>query len=195
MKSLEALRMLSGKRKLNVFQRVHLQEKINLHLDYAFYFQQTENLLQQFQEIAPELYHEIDSIMDRKERVIDVYVKLVPESKMKRPVGGITNIDHVADDTDAYRSHYGDYSVSVKIRMIQPALSILAHEFGHIKYQVPHLADYFQYYNLHYRNQLTHLKLIGHNADDSSGESADAYVKRFKTCYRNYLRVKRGGAV
>lgn len=194
-RSLETLRQLAGNRKLTVFQKLQLKEKINQHISYVFYFGRTENLLGKFREIAPELYEEIDSITDCKGRVIDVYVKLVPQREMELPVGGITNIDHVADDDDAYRSHYGDYSVSVKIRLIQPALSILAHEFGHIKYQVPNLAAYFTYYNLHYRGQSGRPELLGHDGDDNSGKSATEYVKRFKACYRNYLRTGRGDVI
>lgn len=188
-KSLKSLRELAKRKDQNVMQNLRLREKINQHINYIFYFQQTEELLAQFHQIAPDLYNEIDSIMDRQGREIDVYVKMVLEKEIKFDVGGITNLDHVATDVDAYRSSYGDYSVSVKIRMLPLALTILAHEFGHIRYQVPNLAEYFKYYNQTYTNRFGLLNIIGHDADDHSGKSADAYVRLFRERYKNYLRA------
>lgn len=188
-RSLKSLRELAKRKDPNIMQNLRLRKKINQHINYIFYFRQTEELLEQFHQIAPDLYNEIDSITDRQGREIDVYVKLVLEKEIKFDVGGITNLDHVASDVDAYRSPYGDYSVSVKIRMLPLALTILAHEFGHISYQVPNLAEYFKYYNQTYTNRFGRLNIIGHDADDRSGISADGYVRRFRERYRNYLRA------
>ena len=55
-RSLETLRELVGKRKLTLFQKLHLQEKINQHTSYVFYFGQTENLLEKFRAFVRDIF-------------------------------------------------------------------------------------------------------------------------------------------
>ena len=59
-------------------------------------------------------------------------------------------MDQSSDDKDAYQSEYGKFTVSVKVWIVPRALLVLAHELGHVKYQVPNLASYFEFYKKHY---------------------------------------------
>lgn len=188
-KSLESLRALYKRNDITLWQRLQLKTRINQHIDFVSHYRQTEELLQQFRLIAPELYNEIDTIRDKQGREVDVYVRLVFENEMEMALGGYTNLDHVAEDADAYQSSYGPNTVSIKIKKIGPALVILAHEFGHVKYQVLNLALYSSYYNNTYLKRKSRLKLIGHDVDDPSGKSADEFARRFKDYQRSYTRL------
>ena len=49
-------------------------------------------------------------------------------------------------------------AVSVKIWAVNKALFVLAHELGHVKYQVPHLASYINEYKKYYSIIMTRRK-------------------------------------
>ena len=114
------------------------------------YYELTKCLIRQFKIVAPELYAEIDSIKDKKGRAINVYIKFIPQDETKVKAWGTTYIEQQKTDKDGYLSAYGVNSVSVKIWIVGNALLVLAHEFGHVKYQVPNLATYIEYYKSHY---------------------------------------------
>jgi hypothetical protein len=120
---------------------------------YIAYYELTEQLLAQFRSIAPDLYHEIDTIKDDEGRSTDVYVKFMPEEEMKVSVSGTTNIAQAEEDGNAYHSEYGAHTVSVRIAIGKKSLGLLAHELGHVKYQVPYLVSYVKYYNMHYQDR------------------------------------------
>ncbi len=82
-------------------------------------------------------------------------------------------MSQVKNDPDGYLSEYGDHTVSVKIWIVNNALLVLAHELGHVKYQVPHLAHYFEFYKKNYFGIMNDSNHIGHNPSDPSGKSAN----------------------
>lgn len=165
--------------RLSTPQKDRLQVNIACITTYILHYQLTEVLLERFKIMAPDLYQEMDRITDAKGRSTDVYVKFVPEEEMQVSLTGTTDMAQAAEDADACVSEYGIHTVSVKIGIRSRALSQLAHEFGHIKYQVPHLAGYAVYYQKHYRQRGASIRCIGHRADDPSGKYAHAYEKRF----------------
>jgi hypothetical protein len=67
----------------------------------------------------------------------------------------------------------------VKVWIVPRALLVLAHEFGHVKYQVPNLASYMSFYKKRYNNVLK-TNSIGHDVDDPSGKSAIQSGNRFQ---------------
>lgn len=191
--SLKVLQAAVSSRSLTSTQRHTFNARIRSLIDVITYYELTKILLQQFREIDPDLYQEIDCIKDRKGRPTDVYVKFVPHAKTQYQVLGTTNVCQSSADADLYSSEYGDGSVSVKVLIVSKALLVLAHEFGHVKVQVPTLAEYLSFYNATYRRNETELDLVGHDYNDLSGRAADACAKHFLSRYPNLF--KKGSTV
>jgi len=187
LKSLNTL--LTENASLSVFQKAEIKNKINKLVEYITYFELTEELLRQFRTIAPSLYTEIDTIKDSTGQTVTVFVKFVPEKEMEHSAAGTTNLAHRENDKNVYESEYGLYSVSVKIASVNKSLSLLAHEFGHVKYQVPHLATYIEDYSTWYQNETFKSNYIGHNSKDPSGLKATEYENIFRDRYLNFLKT------
>ena len=190
--SLRALQTLVNGRTLTKTQRRTYDSRIKALVDHITYYELTETLLAQFKSIAPDLYSEIDSIKDRRGRPTDVYVRFISQEHAHVLAWGTTNVCQSMDDMDMYRSEYGDGTVSVKIWIVSKALIVLAHELGHVKAQVPQLAEYVSFYKATYRPGVTEPNMIGHEPQDLSGQSAEAYAKRFLNAYVNLF--KKGSA-
>ena len=150
---------------------------------YIAYHDLTETLLKQLRAIAPDLYHEIDTIKNMNGEITDVYVRFIPEEEASVRAWGITAIAQTPGDANIYLSEYGEGSVSIKVCVVSQALLVLAHELGHVKYIVPNLATYKEYHMLQYPPCSTQSNHVGHDADDQSGKSAVAFEKRFKASY------------
>ena len=135
----------------------------------------TQALIEQFRAIDPGLYHEINTIQDSEGNETDVYIKVV--DNLGPGLDGATNVSHSLDNPNIYSSEYGDYSVSVRVTHINQirALQTLVHELGHVRYQVPHLAEYTTYYKQAYQDS----SRIGHHANDPSFQSVKATLHAF----------------
>ena len=168
------------------WQRRKIQSTIATLVDHVAYYDLTEGLLIQFKAIAPELYAQIDTISDRLGRPVDVYIKFVPADATSVKAWGLTYIDQSTDDKDAYQSEYGKFTVSVKVWIVQKALLVLAHELGHVKYQVPNLASYCEFYKNHYAT--SQQNSMGHDIDDPSGKWASEFGKSFQKKYADFLK-------
>lgn len=188
--SLEACKsLLRDDVRLPLNKKKKIQAKLNDLIKYVAYFELTEKLLQQLQEIAPDLYYEIDHIKDSNGFITDVYVRFVPEGGTSVQAWGITGIAQVPGDENTYFSEYGERTVSIKVWAVAQALLVLSHEFGHVRYMVPNLASYKNYHVKHYRTGLTESNHVGHNSDDPSGKCALEFEKRFKASYYSqYLK-------
>ena len=167
--------------------RRKIQSTIATLVDHIAYYDLTEGLLVQFKTIAPELYAQVDSIRDRLGRPVDVYIKFVPADGTNVKAWGLTYMDQASDDKDAYQSEYGKFTVSVKVWIVHKALLVLAHELGHVKYQVPNLASYFEFYRNHYYN-IPAENSKGHEGDDPSGKCATQFGKTFQKKYSDFLK-------
>jgi hypothetical protein len=184
--SLKALTtMLHERSDWSSAERRTITSKIDYVQSILTYYELTENLLAQFKIVAPELYHEIDTIRDKKGRSVDVYVKFIPDDASSVSAWGATYIEQVEGDLDGYLSSYGPLTVSVKIWVVNKALTVLAHEFGHVKYQVPNLASYVVYHKQQYTQSST-AGTIGHDTGDQSGRSAWEFEKLFQKSYARY---------
>jgi hypothetical protein len=168
--------------------RRKIQATIATLVDHVAYYDLTEGLLVQFKTIAPELYAQVDTITDRLGRPVDVYIKFVPVDATSVKAWGITYMDQANDDKDAYQSEYGKFTVSVKVWIVRRALLVLAHEFGHIKYQVPNLASYFEFHKKHYTTMPARTSM-GHDIDDPSGKWATQFAKTFQKSYVDFLKI------
>ena len=181
--------LLKEEKNLSIFQRISMYSKMERLTEFIIYFELTDKLLGQFRTISPDLYSEIDSLTDRKGRNVDVYVKFVPEKKMPHGLAGTTNVAQDTNDPEAYFSEYGIHTVSIRIRAEKKSLHLLAHEFGHAKYQVPNLAAYMEFYKQYYLANTFKAESVGHNDNDASGRQARAYSQIFKENYLTFLRT------
>jgi hypothetical protein len=159
-------------------------------IDFISYFELTEQLLDQFRTISPVLYHEIDTLKDFLGRPLDVYVMFVPEKQMPGGVAGTTNLNQAKNDPHACSSEFGPHTISVRIAAVRKSLFLLAHEFGHVKYQVPNLASYLEYYSKFYLENSYKLKSMGHSDKDPSGRHAMDFTRRFRKNYLAFLKQK-----
>jgi len=171
---------------LSVIQRRKIESKVEALVNHISFYDLTENLLNQFKIVAPKLYAEIDTIADRKGRRVHVYVKFVPVDATKVKAWGITYLDQVENDQDAYLSEYGAFTASITIWIVPKALLVLSHELGHVKYQIPNLASYMNFHKKCYKGEVSNF--IGHNGDDPSGKTAVQTEKLFRKEYFYFLR-------
>ncbi len=189
--SKESLKILRAKLldvSITPAQRRRIQSTIAVLVDHVSYYELTESLLTQFKNIAPVLWAEIDTITDRIGRPVNVYIKFIPIDGTDVKAAGITYMDQSVSDQDTYKSEFGESTVSVKVWIVPRALLVLAHELGHVKYQVPHLASYFVYHKNRYQATSTQ-NSIGHDMDDPSGKSAIAFGKSFLKIYADFLKI------
>lgn len=176
---------------LSASEKRHLKSDIKNLIVYQSYYELTEELLKRFKHISPDIYSRIDSIKDAKGRYTDVYVKFIPREEALVMAGGVTYMSQAADDKHACFSEYGKYSVSIKIWLFYESLSALAHELGHVNYQVPNLETYIEYYIKVYKVLKAESNHIGHAPADRSGRNAMTFQKEFKRAYLNQLRFKK----
>lgn len=184
-------KLLVDDHQLSFLQKNEIKGKINKLIQYITYFELTEQLLDQFRAISPRLYDEIDTIKNRKGQRVDVYVRFVAERHTPLNTAGTTNLSCLETDRDVYQSEYGANTVSVKIASLPRSILLLAHEFGHVKYQVPHLSAYINYYSSNYQNGTFKSSYIGHNAGDLSGWQAIEYENFCQADVLQYLKRNR----
>lgn len=156
-------------------------------------FMATEDLIHALLVIHPSLYNEINRIKDYSGNNTDVYIRVLPEDQMKVSHFGTTNLTHAEDDVHTYQSIYGPGSVSVIVRQAAKyqLLRLLVHELGHVKYQVPNLASYMNYFNAKYEYTKQD-DAFGHKPDDPSNKSVNDELGRFMMVYgeRKHLLKK-----
>jgi hypothetical protein len=195
LKTREALKTYSAlyhtSNSLTPYQRRKIGHRIDSLISSISNYELTANLLEQFKIISPDLYTEVDTLKDSRGRNVKVYVKFIPMPDTKTELWGATCMSPLAHDKEAYASEYGQSTVSIKIWIASNSLIVLAHEFGHVKYQVPHFAAYMKYYRENYTLFMDPPYTLGHNPDDLSGKSATQYVKRFHKEYMYFLRMKK----
>lgn len=154
-----------------------VQYQINRIRKFIYCYETTEKMLAQFRLIAPEMYDQIDTIRDSKGRRVNVYVKFALRSELPANTVASTSVGQLSEDADAHYSNYGIHTISAKIAIGKNSLVILAHEFGHIAYQVSNLASYLKFYSNRYTDPTA---ATGHNPGDPSGHSAARYEKKFQ---------------
>lgn len=186
--SLQGLTALLNSDSITSQQRRGLVKQIQSIERFILYYELTECLLLRYRTIAPDLYNEIDSIRDKRGRTTDVYVRFIAPDEAGVQAWGTTNLDHVDGDEDAYMSKFGPNTVSVKIWTVTKALQVLSHEFGHIKYQVPNLAEYLRFYKACYHADVIDQNGLGHKGSDPSGKSAERFDNDFRNVQARYLK-------
>jgi hypothetical protein len=180
---------------LNITQR----KKLNACLEVAYInveklrenHAKTQELIEKFSVIDPGLYDEIGNIKDREGNETDVYIKVV--DRLRLGMLGATNVSHNVDNPNVYNSEHGDYTVSVKVVNTTPirAMLILVHELGHVRYQVPHLADYIIFYREAYQKKYLEGIKKGHHPDDPGQEIVEQTLIAFKASWWKYNKEKK----
>ena len=186
--------ILNTNKDLTSSGRRKMKARIDELIIYQSHYELTEELLNQFKHISPDLYYRIDSIRDAKGRFTDVYVKFIPREEASIMAAGITRMAQSDDDDDACFSEYGKHSVSIKIWICSKALLVLSHELGHVNYQVPNFETYLKYYKTEYSPVFTNSNCVGHSPADRSGRNATTFEKEFKKDYVNNLKFGKGNA-
>lgn len=190
-----SLEIISAKASLTHLLALPQDRNVMVRLErvksFILYYHLTEQLLQHFKEIAPELYHKIDTIRDFSGRTVDVYVRFVPAVDIEPGTKATTNLNQAGNDKHAYFSTYGPLTVSVKVITAPSSLLILAHEFGHVFYQVPHLVEYIQFFKRTYTDYHMKADYLGHKPNDPSGQSADLFEKAFRMARANQYKRTR----
>lgn len=184
--------ILNTNKDLPSSDRRKMKARIAELLIYQSHYELTEELLNQFKYISPDLYHRVDSIRDAKGRFTDVYVKFIPREDASIMAAGITRMSRSDDDEDACFSEYGKHSVSITVWIFAKSLVVLSHELGHVNYQVPNLSTYTEYYRNEYVPSLTESNYRGHTGNDPSGRNASSFEREFRKDYFNYLRFRNG---
>lgn len=184
--------LLAHEKNMTLAEKRVVEKRIKEVTEYIVYYELTEQLLLRFRTISPYLYNVIDTLKDNMGRSTDVYVRFISEKNARVQAWGITNIAKMPDDPDGYRSEFGDHTVSIKVWTVNKSLLVLAHELGHVKYQVDHLASYLEYYKVMYPPAMTEPNYIGHAYGDLSGHSAVEFEKMFR---ENQFRYFRDGGV
>lgn len=151
----------------------------------------TQELIEMLRTIAPGLYEEINTIRDSESNETDVYIKVVDD--LGSGLRGATNLNQSVENPNVYTSEYGDYTVSVKLIITGPILPlwILVHELGHVRYLVPHLAEYWKYYKRYYQHSYSSNNNIGHDPHDPSHLSVKKTLKTFKASLRQYKNERK----
>jgi hypothetical protein len=184
---------------LSVRERRQLEADMLSLITYISCYQLTEELIARLKRISPAIFRDIDNIEDSKGRPTDVYIKLVPYDKARVNLKAATFVSQATGDPDASCSEYGPFSLSVDICISDNALFLLSHELGHIKYIVPNLAAYKEFYaRLYGRVKSSNLPYIGHGDKDQSGRTARQYEKIYRqdiASYRKNLAVELQGFV
>jgi hypothetical protein len=159
-------------------ERRRLEAGMQSLINYISCYELTEVLIARMKIVSPAIFWEIENIKDKKGRPTDVYVKLVPAERARVNLKAATFVSQAVEDVDASFTEYGPFSVSVDICIRDNSLFLLSHEFGHIKYIVPNLAAYKEFYNkLYGRAKYFNLPYIGHGHQDQSGRTARQYEK------------------
>ncbi len=188
-RSLRNLQLELLKDRLTDAQRRKLKSCLASIQNYILYHRLTGELIHQLRTVCPDIYHDIEMITDKQHRPTDVYIKLIPKDQSLIDLSGTTFFQQTASDKDRHLSEYGEGTVSVKVWITQDALRILCHELGHVKYVVPNLARYVEFYNTHYRHSGIKAHEIGHRPGDLSGKGAYEFEQRFRHRYASYLKM------
>jgi hypothetical protein len=167
---------------MTMMESQRLRQRINLLKSYIRLFDVTQKYLIELRITAPGLIARVDSLTDKNGEVVDVYVLIVAERSLPAGVIGVTNLELTGVDEHSHSSEFGANSVSVRISEDVNCLKILAHELGHVYYQIPNLSEYRTYFSNQYVGVKRSSSSIGHDAGDPSGRQAREFEKELAEC-------------
>jgi hypothetical protein len=173
---------------LNGAQKALVKAKIRELKKMLGYYQLTNSVINEFKTICPEIFDEVNNIKNYKNQEVDVYISVVPADHEIRYLSGATYISKDPDNEHICVSEYGKNTVSVKICAIRPALKVLAHELGHVKFIIPNLKRYIDYCETRYHQKCSNKITFNHQAADMGCKCVFEYEKIFKIAYKAHLK-------
>ena len=186
--SRHALETLLTNKNLSSRQYRILQQRLNQQIEFIYAHEITAKLIGQLHTISPSIYDELDTLTDRHGRKVDVFVKCVRAYSSLTSAAGVTFIAQAENDQHQYISAMGENTVLVNVWIVDNAVAVLAHELGHVKYQVQNLASYMLFYKNTYRGGAGQ-EGIGHHVHDKSGQASIVMEHRFRKDYINFLKA------
>jgi hypothetical protein len=153
----------------------------------------TAELINTLWTMHPSFCDQINNIRNHNGLVTDIYISVIPKDRMKRNQFGTTNLDQTKDDPHTYQSSFGPNTVSVQIRACsdEQMIQLLIHELGHVKYQVPNLSAYMDYFHTTYQH-FRSTDSYGHKKDDPSNLSVQ---KEMRSYQESMKRRRKPGSV
>lgn len=145
----------------------------------------TEWLVGTFYQVHPQLNFEISNLTDSNGNPVDVYLQVLGTDQMPHSVFGSTSLRQIAGDPDTPESKFGPGSIIVKIKHCAPKSMIkyLVHELGHVKYQIPNLASYLNFFRKTYHQEGNHE--FGHHPDDPSNQLVKYELNKYAGILKN----------
>ncbi len=158
------------------------------------YHSKTADLINTLWTMHPSFGDQINGIRNHHGLVTDIYISVNPKERMNRNQFGTTNIDQAKDDPHTYQSSFGPNTVSVQIRDCSDwqMIQLLIHELAHVKYQVPNLSTYMDYFHNAYQH-FRSTDSFGHKKDDPSNLSVQKEMKLYQESMKR--RRKPGSAL
>lgn len=182
-----ALERLIAENNISNKQKKIIQQRLDQHNDFINAHEITERLIKQLRTISPSIFNEIDTISDNSGRRVNVYIKCIRPYSSAIRAAGLTFISQSENDEHQYLSAMGENSVIVHIWIVDHSVFVLAHELGHVQYQVKNLAKYMRFYKDIYR-EFDQGTAIGHYPLDKSGKASISMEKRFARDYAIFLQ-------
>jgi hypothetical protein len=190
-KALDELRAMLESDDLTSTQRKKIKSRITAIEDHIVFYHLTEELIRQLKMVSPDIYEEMNVLTDKRSRETDIYVKVVKQDESPtREFDGAAFFSQSGGDEDRCTSKYGEGTVSIRVSAATNTLAILCHEFGHLKYIVPNLAEYIRFHKKRYSHMFD-AWLTGHDAYDKSGATAYQFESRNRKDQAVFL--KNGG--
>jgi len=180
--------LLEHDKHLSASERHTINSEIREVIDYLSLYQSTEELINQLRTISPSIYNRCNSIVDKKGRPTDIYIKIIHREKAKVALMAASFLYQQSNDVDMSASEYGECTASIEIWISDNALLHLAHELGQVNYIIPNLASYNTFYKNTY-SQNSRLSYVGHSRHDQSGKLAEIFEKEFIEGRKQYIRL------
>jgi hypothetical protein len=147
------------------------------------WYRKTQAIIEMLRQIDPVLFHTINTLRDAEGNETDVYVEAVEYTGGRYL--GYSNLAQSDNNPHIYHSRFGEGTVSVVVtyRSVARALWILIHELGHVRYQVPNLASYLEFYQQAYSKERFKAR-AGHMTSDPSHKSVVKTIRSFRKLWR-----------
>tara|TARA_Y100001980_G_C14556920_1_gene354009 strand:- start:141278 stop:142003 length:726 start_codon:yes stop_codon:yes gene_type:complete len=165
-----------------------LEEKQSLVDELVSYHKKTQDVIDLIRSIDPVLYHKLNTISDRMGKETHIHIKIV--ANVRLGFKAATNLEQSKKNPHIYKSEFGEGTVSVWIKDINlhKNLWALVHEFGHIRYVVPQLAEYAPFYKKHYQES-NYVGIPGHHVNDPSLLYVYKTLREFKKSWKEFKKL------
>lgn len=178
------------KRQIN-YKLKQLQKKYTI---VEVKYTETEQFLNEFKNIAPELFAQVSEVTNAEGTLTHVLVRYVNRtsqefidlSKGHFVAFAYTGVSPLPSNKNICVSNGGTNTITVTVGKGNNAEVKLAHEFGHVLYMVPNLQDYFEF--LHKFNKKLNKFSSGHSPYDPSYAFVESVENIFRTKYIEYKK-------